>query len=545
MWKTGLICFILFFVFVFAIFGIKKYNELLPEERTAERMLKKTHEKDLLPLLEKYYDSILEFDSSDLYELDKEKNEYVLSQQFNSNVKPIIDEIKEFHCIHHNNEQIPRGSEEWKKWMGCSKTVRPDGESFIEAIEKRRNYGEKQLKNNFHITFCPYCLAIEEMKITDDSIPNFEDTYLSKASVYRKKFYKGLEIISREDQLRNLIKEELLPILNDDSMFSLNLNENTIYQYKVNSGDYYYINLTPEYENVINKIYRFHLANHKQIKENDFSNIWMHDKRLYENYMTPQRKTDWWDSDDKSDIFEDDNEFIKQIHQGNITSCPICILLDDIEHNRNNIASDGLAYKNMYTFSNMAVSRYYDYADEMDEIKNAVPITRIGDALKNDYEKAEKEWNHTNKIFYGTILDVEELDEWYDSYDRLRNEPAYRVEVKCESSWFSAKTASFTILKSKISNTTQFDLKEGREIYFKGYVNIDGDLSISITNRNTAEIGATYSLKITSVSIPKASRVEIMRKKRLAKEQKQEDDLVRAFANIFAGGTPLSASDFE
>ena len=94
MWKTGLICFVLFFVFVVSVFGIKKYKELLPEERTANRMLKKTQEKDLLALLEKYYDAIINLDVTNLYEIDENKNEYVLSQTFNTNVKPNISALK-------------------------------------------------------------------------------------------------------------------------------------------------------------------------------------------------------------------------------------------------------------------------------------------------------------------------------------------------------------------------------------------------------------------------------------------------------------------
>lgn len=530
MWKTGLICFVLFFVFVVSVFGIKKYKELLPEERTANRMLKKTQEKDLLALLEKYYDAIINLDVTNLYEIDENKNEYVLSQTFNTNVKPIIDEIKEFHCNHHNNNQIPRDTEEWKKWIACLKSVNTNGDTFIEVIENTKSGGNKRVKNNLHISFCPYCLAIEEMNISDDSVPDFEDTYLVRATKYRKQFYKGLLSITKEKELRNLMDEKLLPILNNDSMFSVIKTQDAFYQYELKTGDYCYLKMTQEFKNAINDINSFHKTYHNQIRAKDFENIWMHDKRLYEKYMVPEKKTDWWSTIDETDEYKDDNEFIKQIQQDNITVCPVCILLDDIARNREGVAKDGLTYSDTYTFSNMAMSRYYDYIDRLEEVINAVSIKKIGDLALRDEYKTIQEWNNKRQVFYGKIAEISEIYNWYDDNNQLHEETMLSVYLYADSSWRDPTKAHFNILLSKIPKISLRNFVKGQEIYIKG----------------TLKINSYDEIEIKNVSIPNPDQVKYVKQKLDAKRQAEDDGLMKAFADwVIGGATPLTTQDFE
>ena len=530
--KTIIFSFIMFVVLCGIFVGIKNYQETSPEEKKAEKLLKKYKEKELLPLIEKYYKALMSFDSAEIYEVDENEN-FNYSEKFLSATRPFFKEIKEFHIKNHNEEIIPRDSDEWNEWMNCSKYIDPEYQTILDNIENDlRN--KTKITNNKYVTYCPFCLAIERIKkqknIEKDFVPSFEETYLYSAPQFRKKLYSGLKAISDEEELREIIKNKLDPIMNNGSMFSLMQKDEIYGSYKGESGDTYYINITNEYRNVIQELLKFHNEHH-HMYYNDFENIWMHEKRKYDKYR-PQKSAnyDWYKKDMgwwKEDENYDNNEFIKHINNGDIPACPICILMDD-RHQEGN-TSNALDYSELYPFSIQIMSRFYKFVDKVEEIKNAVSIQNVGDAIKKNEVTGIRNWNNKSGIFYGTISEISESNYWYDG-NKWSHDPVYFIKVWCENSWLSAREAKLTILQSELPYSVVSNLRKGQEIYFKGRLDID-------------EMGF---IDVENVSLIDSKLVKNIKESRTAKNKTNEDDLVRALANLFIGSaTPLTESDFE
>lgn len=484
-----------------------------PEQMRADKMLKKYHEKELLPMLEKYYKTIMRIPPKDIFSL-SEKNTYVLSKKAMARIGPIVEDIRTFHCTYHSNEEIPRNTETWKSWMACYGSTFK-GESIYNDIEDTVNLKKEKLKNNYHVTYCPYCIAIEKLKAekTIDYLPDFTETYLLEFRNVRELLFEGLNIMTKEDELRKIIKEKLYPIINNGSMISFYEKDDTVLSYKGNSGDYYYLNLIPEYKEIIMMIdTEFHSKYHKKIDENLWNKVWMVGKKNLENLTR----------NDTVDVY---NKYLMaRIQDKSITACPFCILTDDQQRKKEGIVHDQITYQDMYVFSIILKDAVLDYINTLEQIKTAISIQKVGDAINQNEIIGIREWDNKEGAFYGTIISFSESNSYYDGY-QWKESPVYNIDVIAESGRYPS-SAHIRLLKSNVPYSTIADLKNGDDLYFTGKLKIDSIGSIDVINAELLDINLVRMVKEN-------------------KRKASEDDLVRALANLFLGGTtPLTASDF-
>ena len=504
------------FMLIVSAFTLTSCDET-KKQKIADKMLKKYHEKELLPMLENYYKTIMTIPPEDIFSL-SEDGTYVLSEKTMAKIGPIIEDIKSIHCTYHSNEEIPRNTEVWDSWMACySSTL--NGESIPSHIEDNVNIYKEKLKNNYHVTYCPYCLAIEKSKAekTADYLPDFTETYLLEFKNLRKLLFEGLKIITAEEELRNNMNQGVYSIINNGQLLSFEKTENTYASYQGDSGDSYYLNLTAEYKYELSTIYKFHNEHHRQISERDWSNLWMYEKRDFEK----KRNDKWWLTDD--DAYN--SAFVEEMNKGNIPSCPFCILIDDQKLCKEGIHNDGLYYSDMYTYSILAKTELVKFAESIENIKNAIQIKKVGDAINKNEITGIREWDNKVGTFYGTIISFSESDSYYDGYQWKEN-PVYNIDVIAESGWYPSY-AHIRLLKSTVPYSVIANLKTGDDLYFTGKLKIDSIGSIDVINAELLDMNLVKTVK---------------EKKRKA----NEDDLVRALANLIVGGaTPLTASDFD
>lgn len=504
------------FMLIVSVFTFISCDET-KEQKKADKMLKKYHEKELLPMLENYYKTIMTIPPEDIFSL-SENGTYVLSEKTMAKIGPIIEDIKSIHCTYHSNEEIPRNTEAWNSWMACySSTL--NGESITSHIENNVNIYKEKLKNNYHVTYCPYCLAIEKSKAekTADYLPDFTETYLLEFKNLRKLLFEGLKIITDEEELKNNMNQGLYSIINNGQLLSFQETDNTYASYKGDSGDTYYLNLTAEYKDELSTIYKFHNEHHRQISERDWSNIWMYEKRDFEK----RRNDRWWLTDD--DAYN--SSFVAEINEGNISSCPFCILIDDQKLCKEGIHTDGLYYSDMYTYSILAKNKLVKFAESIESIKTSINIESVGNALKLNKLIGIGTWNNKTGTFYGKIRDISEADSYYDG-NNLQESPVYIIRVWSDSSWLSSDTVDLKILQSSTTYSVIDNYQKGDEIYFNGTINIDSLGQIEIKN-----VGLVNPNLVKEVQL---------------KRQANKDALIRALADIYVGGaTPLTASDFE
>lgn len=502
----------IFMLIVFA-FTLTSCDET-KEQKIADKMLKKYHEKELLPMLENYYKTIMTIPPEDIFSL-SEDGTYVLSEKTMAKIGPFIEDIKSIHCTYHSNEEIPRNTEVWDSWMACYGSTF-NGESIPSHIEYNVNIYKEKLKNNYHVTYCPYCLAIEKSKTekTVDYLPDFTETYLLEFENLRKILFEGLKIITKEDELRKTMQEKLYPIINNGSMFSFDEKDNTVSSYKGNSGDYYYVNLIPEYKEAIMLIdNEYHFKYHKKIDDKLWDSVWMEEKKNIENLT---RK-------DKADVYE--KYLMNRIQEGQITACPFCILKDDQRHKRDGITLDQITYQDMYVFSILLENVVSDFIRPLEQIKTAIQIKKVGDAINKNEITGIREWDNKVGTFYGTIISFSESDSYYDGY-QWKEDPVYNIDVIAESGWYPSY-AHVRLLKSSIPYSIIANLKNGDDLYFTGKLEIDSIGSIDVVNAELLDMNLVKTVKEN-------------------KRKANEDDLVRALANLIVGGaTPLTASDFD
>ena len=95
-----------------------------------------------------------------------------------------------------------------------------------------------------------------------------------------------------------------------------------------------------------------------------------------------------------------------------------------------------------------------------------------------------------------------------------------------ESGWYPSY-AHVRLLKSSVPYSIIANLKNGDDLYFTGKLEIDSIGSIDVVNAELLDMNLVKTVKEN-------------------KRKANEDDLVRALANLIVGGaTPLTASDFD
>lgn len=429
------------------IFSSCEKDEVEKQKNVADKMLRQHHENKLPPLIKKYYKTIMSIPVEELYEIDSEGN-IVISNKVNTQVSPYIEKIKEFHLKYHSKEAIPRDSSTWEEWMimnklngSIKKTVREKIDWYIWA--------RKKWVNEEHVTFCPYCLGIEEEGADkeDELLNNYQLTYLLEIANIRENLYKSLCSLTNEEEFRKEVYDVIIPIIHDKSMFSEEETENTTHNIKEKYGTYY-MNLTPEFANEIKHLYMLHNKyGHEKIASSDWKSV----------YMFVKRNSEY---------------FGYNLEKGLIPACPVCILIDDQLLHKSNVTQDYLIISETYPYSYYALPQFEKYAINCEEFKeelyNSKSIEEALDDLIKEENKGGPLWQGKLHTYYGAVSKITFVEKnKVDFYYSMVGKPVYEIIVKTDTKINNYQELKMIIEAEDISEEEIEQLKESNKFYFR------------------------------------------------------------------------------
>jgi len=379
-------------------------------DKQIELLFEKTHEEDI-----RQARSDWEHYEGNYFVRDD--NNYIV---YSPDYLKIIDNIENLHKEFHLSDKIPREGSDWSALL---------------------YYYKNPKRNKWHLrTECPYCRAEADGKLEIDEI-DWSKTILNKGS-----FRDSLLEFMKNDEMKKILAD-FQEYLKTEDCFSDKETKNWVF-YRTINGNKYYVNGTEKYNDYISKIINFHDKYHKYDWNGKVA------ATLFSR---------------KEENLRNNSFFFSAIEVGNISSCPICLLIyQNMYRHGSDIPNIEYFSSDFYIFQengfgDVIFKQYYTRKE--DEKNSSIPLysmTTIVEEIRSNKITARKKFDGQQIKVKGKILCVDEdkIELWEGGpYIFLKESELEKLKAD-QYITFTAKIKFFDTSSKQSSSTSWLDTED-------------------------------------------------------------------------------------